>query len=69
MQLRLLIRFWNYAHVLRDDGVGCGDYVEQITYLIFLKMADERERGDHHERLSIDLAPLAGPKDFVPLCF
>ena len=33
---------WNYAHVLRDDGVGYGDYVEQITYLIFLKMADER---------------------------
>jgi len=33
---------WNYAQVLRDDGVGYGDYVEQITYLIFLKMADER---------------------------
>lgn len=38
-------KVWNYAHVLRDDGVGYGDYVEQITYLIFLKMADERERG------------------------
>ncbi len=36
-------RVWNYAHVLRDDGVGYGDYVEQITFLIFLKMADERE--------------------------
>jgi len=36
-------KVWNYAHVLRDDGVGYGDYVEQITYLIFLKMADERE--------------------------
>ena len=35
-------KVWNYAHVLRDDGVGYGDYVEQITYLIFLKMADER---------------------------
>jgi type I restriction enzyme M protein len=39
-------KVWNYAHVLRDDGVGYGDYVEQITYLIFLKMADERERGE-----------------------
>lgn len=39
-------KVWNYAHVLRDDGVGYGDYVEQITYLIFLKMADEREKGD-----------------------
>jgi len=36
-------KVWNYAHVLRDDGVGYGDYVEQITFLIFLKMADERE--------------------------
>ena len=35
-------KVWNYAHVLRDDGVGYGDYVEQITYLVFLKMADER---------------------------
>lgn len=38
-------KVWNYAHVLRDDGVGYGDYVEQITYLIFLKMADEREKS------------------------
>lgn len=35
-------RVWNYAHVLRDEGVGYGDYVEQLTYLIFLKMAAER---------------------------
>ncbi|MES9929801.1 MAG: type I restriction-modification system subunit M N-terminal domain-containing protein [Candidatus Thiodiazotropha sp. 6PDIVS] len=38
-------KVWNYAHVLRDDGVGYGDYVEQITYLIFQKMADERKQG------------------------
>lgn len=36
-------KVWNYANVLRDDGVSYGDYVEQITFLIFLKMADERE--------------------------
>jgi type I restriction enzyme M protein len=35
-------RLWNYCHVLRDDGVSYGDYVEQLTYLLFLKMADER---------------------------
>ncbi len=35
-------KVWNYAHVLRDDGVSYGDYVEQITYLLFLKMASER---------------------------
>jgi type I restriction enzyme M protein len=35
-------KVWNYCSVLRDDGVSYGDYVEQLTYLIFLKMADER---------------------------
>ncbi len=34
-------KLWNYCDVLRDDGVSYGDYVEQLTYLIFLKMADE----------------------------
>ncbi len=38
-------RLWNYCHVLRDDGVSYSDYVEQLTYLLFLKMADEREQG------------------------
>lgn len=35
-------RIWNYAHVLRDDGVSYSDYVEQITYLLFLRMVHER---------------------------
>lgn len=38
-------RVWNYASVLRDEGVGYGDYVEQLTYLIFLKMTAERLAG------------------------
>jgi type I restriction enzyme M protein len=33
---------WNYCNVLREDGMSYGDYVEQLTYLLFLKMADER---------------------------
>ncbi len=37
-------RLWNYCHVLRDDGVSYGDYVEQLTYLLFLKMADEQTK-------------------------
>ena len=37
-------RLWNYCNVLRDDGMSYGDYVEQLTYLLFLKMADEQER-------------------------
>ncbi len=44
-------KVWNYAHVLRDDGVGYGDYVEQITYLIFLKMADEREKAGQETKV------------------
>ena len=38
----IIDRLWNYCHVLRDDGVSYGDYVEQLTYLLFLKMADEQ---------------------------
>jgi type I restriction enzyme M protein len=34
---------WGFCHTLRHDGVDYGDYIEQLTYLLFLKMADERE--------------------------
>jgi type I restriction enzyme M protein len=40
----IVSKLWNYCHVLRDDGVSYGDYVEQLTYLLFLKMADEQTR-------------------------
>ena len=40
----LVQKLWNYCNVLRDDGMSYGDYVEQLTYLLFLKMADERSR-------------------------
>ncbi len=36
-------RLWNYCNVLRDDGMSYGDYVEQLTYLLFLKMDDEQQ--------------------------
>ncbi|WP_131768183.1 HsdM family class I SAM-dependent methyltransferase [Candidatus Protofrankia californiensis] len=39
---RLVAKLWNYCDVLRDDGVSTIDYVEQLTYLLFLKMAHER---------------------------
>ncbi len=35
-------KLWGFCHVLRHDGVDYGDYIEQLTYLLFLKMADER---------------------------
>ena len=34
-------KVYNFCHTLRDDGVSYGDYLEQLTYLIFLKMAHE----------------------------
>ncbi len=34
-------RVWNYCNVLRDDGISHGDYLEKLTYLLFLKMDDE----------------------------
>lgn len=39
---QVVSKVWNYAHVLRDQGVSYGDYIEQITYLLFLKMDEER---------------------------
>ena len=35
-------KLWGFCHTLRHDGVYYGDYIEQLTYLLFLKMADER---------------------------
>ena len=37
-------KLWGFCHVLRHDGIDYGDYIEQLTYLLFLKMADERAR-------------------------
>ena len=46
-------KLWNYCNVLRDDGMSYGDYVEQLTYLLFLKMADERSRPPYNQKSSI----------------
>lgn len=43
----LVNKVWNYCNLLRDDGVSYGDYVEQLTYLLFLKMDYERTRPPH----------------------
>ncbi|MCD6459330.1 SAM-dependent DNA methyltransferase [bacterium] len=41
---QLVNKLWNYCDILRDDGLSYGDYVEQLTFLLFLKMDDERVR-------------------------
>jgi type I restriction enzyme M protein len=50
-------KLWNYCNVLRDDGVSYGDYVEQLTYLVFLKMADEQTKPPLNKKSYI-------PKDY-----
>lgn len=47
----IVSKVWNFANVLRDDGVGYGDYLEQITYLLFLKMADELNKPPYDKKL------------------
>lgn len=44
----LVQKVWNFCHTLRDDGVGYGDYLEQLTYLLFLKLAHEYAQEPYH---------------------
>ncbi|RPH89763.1 MAG: SAM-dependent DNA methyltransferase, partial [Calditrichaeota bacterium] len=49
----IVSKVWSFCNPLRDVGVGYGDYLEQLTYLLFLKMADEYSRPPHNRRLNI----------------
>lgn len=49
----LIQKLWNYCHVLRDDGVSYGDYVEQLTYLLFLKMDDEQTKPPFNRKSKV----------------
>ena len=44
----ILSQVWGLCNPLRDDGVSYGDYLEQLTYLIFLKMADEYSKPPYN---------------------
>ncbi len=41
---QIVRKLWNYCNILRDDRLSYADYVEQITFLLFLKMAHEQMR-------------------------
>lgn len=49
----IISRVWSFCNTLRDDGVGYGDYLEQLTYLIFLKMADEYSKPPYSRNVGI----------------
>jgi type I restriction enzyme M protein len=49
----IISKVWSFCNTLRDDGVGYGDYVEQLTYLLFLKMADEFSKPPHNRKLPV----------------
>ena len=49
----IVSKVWAFCQTLRDDGVGYGDYLEQLTYLLFLKMADEYTKPPHNRKMPI----------------
>ncbi len=58
-------RAWNYAGVLRDDGLSCFEYVEQLTLLLFLKMADQLTEPPYERETLVP--PELGWKALLPL--
>jgi type I restriction enzyme M protein len=49
----LVQKLWNYCNILRDDGLPYDDYVEQLAFLLFLKMADEQSRPPFNKPSSV----------------
>lgn len=52
----IVTKVWSFCTVLKDDGVSYGDYLEQLTYLIFLKMADEYSQPPYSRKVGIPKA-------------
>jgi type I restriction enzyme M protein len=50
---QIISKVWSFCNTLRDDGVGYGDYLEQLTYLLFLKMADEYSKPPYNRKMPI----------------
>jgi type I restriction enzyme M protein len=53
---QIVQKVWNFCHSLRDVGVSYGDYLEQLTFLIFLKMAHEYSKPPHNRNMGLPKA-------------
>lgn len=51
----LVAKIWSFCDTLRDDGVNYTDYLEQITYLLFLKMADEFSKPPYNRDFNLPI--------------
>ena len=49
----IVSKVWNLANILLDDGVSYGDYLEQLTYLLFLKMVEEFARPPYNREIAV----------------
>ena len=49
----IVAKLWNYCDMLQDGGVSYGDYVQQLTNLLFLKMDDEQTRPPYNKTSAI----------------
>ncbi len=49
----LVQKLWNYCNILRDDDLSYGDYAEQVTFLLFLKMAEEQSQPPFNKPSSV----------------
>lgn len=49
----IVSKVWSFANILRDDGVSYGDYLEQLTYLLFLKMVDEFAKPPYYRNINV----------------
>ncbi len=53
-------KIWHFCHTLRDEGMSYGNYIEQLTYLLFLKMAAEKDADIPHNCTWADLVKESG---------
>lgn len=57
-------KLWGFCHTLRHDGIDCGGYIEQLTYLLFLKMIEEKGADIFNE--FVCQSPIPAQVEVVP---